>query len=167
LAKTLTLIGQNKIILEKNLSMDEFTIKGETDFIKVTFEEIYGFPENICHWGGYEVRSTLEIKSGNFKVKSTFWTSTGELFNFFQGLKECNTKLSGTATYNSYEGNLNIKASYNNIGHVNISGSFSEQNQFQNNLKFEFLSDQSFIKYSVDQLALIASKYGGIMGIKK
>jgi hypothetical protein len=157
--------GQNWV--RKKISMDEFIIKGEADFIKITFDEIYGFPDKTCHWGGYEVRSTLEVKSGNFKVKSTLWTSTGELFNFFQGLKECNTKLSGTVIYNSYEGNLNIKASYDNLGHVNISGSFSEQNQFDNNLEFEFVSDQSFIKYSVDELELIVSKYGGMTGIKK
>ena len=96
-----------------------------------------------------------------------FLGSEGELFNFFQGLKECNAKLSGTVIYNSYEGNLTINASYDNLGHVNISGSFSEQNQFDNNLEFEFLSDQSFIKYSVDELELIASKYGGMTGIKK
>ncbi len=147
--------------------MDTFTIKGEADYVKITFDEVYGFPNTTSPWGGYDTRSTLEIKSGNFSVKSTLWTSTGEIFEFFQQLKDCNNKLAGTATYNSYEGNLHISASYDNLGHVNISGNFSEQNQFDNELQFEFHTDQSFIKYTIEELEFVANKYGDMQGIKK
>jgi hypothetical protein len=147
--------------------METFTIKNEGDFVKITFDEVFGFPNTTSHWGGYDTKSTLEIKSGNFKVKSTLWTSTGEIFSFFQKLKDCNTQLAGTAYYSSCEDNLNISASYDNLGHVKISGRYSEQNQFDNELQFEFITDQSFIKYTIDELELVANKYGDNQGVEK
>ena len=56
--------------------MDSFTIKGENGFIKITIDEVFEFPDRTCHWGGYDVKATAEIKSGNFYVKSSFYTST-------------------------------------------------------------------------------------------
>jgi len=147
--------------------MDTFAIKGQAGFIKITFDEVYGFPDSTCYWGGYDSKAALEISSINVQVKSTFFTSTGEIFEFFQKLKECNSKLTGTATYNSYEHDLSIAASYDELGHVNIVGKFKEQHEFDYELKFEFTSDQSFIKYTVDELELIVDKYGDMKGVKK
>ena len=59
-------------------------------------------------------------------MKSTLYTSTGEIFEFFQQLKNCNDKLRGTANFRSYEENLEFNAHYDNTGHVNIDGNFSE-----------------------------------------
>jgi len=147
--------------------MDSFTIKGGADFITMTFEEVFGFPNETCHWGGYDLRTTLEIKSRGFYLKSTLYTSTGEIFEFFQQLKNCNDKLTGTAYFKSYEGNLEINAHYDNAGHVNVEGKFSEQNEFGNKLQFEFNSDQTFIRYTIDELQIIADKYGDMKGIKQ
>jgi hypothetical protein len=147
--------------------VESFTIKGESDFLTLTFTEVFGFPETTCHWGGYDLRTMIEIKSRDFYVKSVLYTSTGEIYQFFQQLKSNNEKLSGTAKFISYEGNLDFTAVYDNLGHVNIKGRFSEQNQFDNELKFEFTSDQTFIRSTVDELSLIADKYGDMKGIKK
>lgn len=106
--------------------MESFTIKGESDFLTLTFTEVFGFPETTCHWGGYYLRTMIEIKSRGFYVKSVLYTSTGEIYQFFQQLKSNNEKLSGTAKFISYEGNLDFTAVYDNFGHVNIKGRFSE-----------------------------------------
>lgn len=147
--------------------MEGFTINSETAFITVNFEEVYGFPYKTCHWGGYEVRTTLEIKSGNFIVKSTFWTSTGEIFEFFQLLKKCNNELKGSAVYRSYEDNLKIFATYDDLGHVNIKGNYFEHSQFDNRLYFHFVTDQTFIRKTVEELEIITNKYGDMKGIKR
>ena len=147
--------------------MESFTIKGEFDFITLTFEEVFSFPETTCHWGGYDVRAILEIQSGDFHVKSNLYTSTGEIFEFSQQLKSCNEKLKGTSKYISYEGNLELIAEYDNAGHVNVKGEFSAQNQFGNKLTFEFSSDQTFISIALKDLEAIAEKYGDKNGIKK
>ncbi|MFN8361262.1 MAG: hypothetical protein U0264_15225 [Candidatus Kapaibacterium sp.] len=147
--------------------MESFTIKGESNFITLTFIEVFGFPETTCHWGGYDLRSEIEIKSSGFYVKSVLFTSTGEIYQFFQLLKSSNEKLRGAATFVSYEGNLDFIVEYDNRGHVNIKGSFSEQNLFENELKFEFISDQTYIHSSLKELSLLADKYGDMKGIIK
>jgi hypothetical protein len=147
--------------------MEGFIVKGEGDLIEFIFEEVYRFPETTCHWGGYEVRSILKIKSGNFIVKSILFTSTGEIHEFFLALKKCNEELKGVAYYRSYENNLDVQATYDNLGHVNIKGAFSENNQFGNKLIFEFNTDQTFINETLRDLSLLENKYGGMKGIKK
>jgi len=146
--------------------MDTFTLKQETDFITITFDEVYGFPNTTCNWGGYDVHARIEIKSGDFCANSKFYTSTGEIFDFFQQLKECNSKLTGTAIYNSYEHNLKLTASYDKLGHIDIKGIFSDNNQ-NNNLQFTMSTDQTFIQSTIKELELIVGKYGDMKGIKK
>jgi hypothetical protein len=76
--------------------LESFTIKGvAADFLTLTFTEVFGFPETTCHWGGYDLRAMIEIKSGNFYVKSVLYSSTGEIYQFFQQLKSCNENLTG------------------------------------------------------------------------
>lgn len=147
--------------------MEKITLQGEENYLNITFEEVYGFPKSTCSWGGYEVRSTLKIKSGNFQVASTLWTSTGELNDFFQQLKECNRNLKGIAKYKSYEGNLKLSVTYDTItGHVNIIGEFSEQNMLNNNLRFHIISDQTFITKTIQDFEPISEKYGDMFGVK-
>ena len=144
--------------------MNSFTIKGEADFVRINLEEVFGFPDETSHWGGYDVNASIEIKSGNFQVRSTFYTSTGELFEFYERIKKCNEVLKGFVLYENYEKNLSMKASYDDLGHLEISGTFSENDNFRNKLNFEFNSDQSFIRYTIEELELIATQYGGMNG---
>lgn len=146
--------------------MEEFKIQGEDSYIALCFKEVYGFPETTCHWGGYDVRANLEIKSGGFGVKTTMYTSTGEIFQFFQELLQCNDQLKGTFYYRNYEGNLDFKGEFDNTGHVTISGTFREYNEFNNLLKFEFMTDQSYLSHAIQELRHITSKYGGMEGLK-
>lgn len=147
--------------------MEKFTISGGSDFIEVTLEKVFGFPDTTCFWGGYDVQARIEIKSGNFGVKSGLWISTGELHDFFQQLNHSYLILTGDVSLNSYEGNLNLIAAFDGLGHVNITGSFSEQNEFANDLKFEFVSDQTFIRSTLCELEQIVLKYGDAKGINR
>ena len=143
-----------------------FTIQGESgNFIRINFREVYGFPETTSVWGGYDLRSALEIKSSGFQVNAQLFTSTGELFLFYQQLQQCNNLLTGSAVYSSYEHDLAFAAQYDNMGHVNISGRFVEHREGDNELKFEFLTDQSFIQGTLSQLNGLVKKYGNMQGI--
>ncbi len=147
---------------------ESFTIKGdESDHLTLTFTEVYDFPDKTCSWGGYDARAELKLKSGNFQVKSSFYTTTGEVFSFYQQLKECNNKMAGSAVYDSYETNLKFTASYDTLGHVTIHGEYSENMSSNNQLDFSFGTDQSFIKYTLDELELFVAKYGDLKGVKK
>jgi hypothetical protein len=148
--------------------MEQFTVHGENgSHITISFEEVYGFPESTCHWGGYDVRTGIKIKSGNFQVDSNLWTSTGEIHGLYESLKSCNADLKGTVTYISYEGNLELKIDYDNMGHAGVSGRFSEQSQLENELRFEFNSDQTYLNSTINELRVIVDKYGDMKGIKK
>ncbi|WP_210489403.1 WapI family immunity protein [Rufibacter aurantiacus] len=133
--------------------MEEFSIVGENgNYLKVTFQEVYGFPESTCHWGGYEVRAAVEIKSGSFTAHSIFWTSTGELYEFFKRLKACNEEVEGNVDFANYEDNLRLTANYNNLGQVNIKGNFYALSDLKNELLFEFNSDQSYLNATIREL---------------
>lgn len=148
--------------------MEKFSIKGENgNYIKFSFQEVYGFPETTSHWGGYEVRANLEIKSGNFSVNSTLWVSTGEIYNFFKSLEDSNKNLNGKIKFENYERNLEFTVAYTELGHTILEGIYSELGQFENELKFEFSSDQSYLTGTIEELKLITMKYGDTRGIMK
>jgi hypothetical protein len=147
--------------------LESFTIKGNSDFITLKYEEVFGFPETTCHWGGYDAHVILEIQSGGFYVKSKLYTSTGELFEFFQKLKICNEKLNGSCKFITYEKDLEFVAEYDNLGHVIIKGEYSERSEFNNKLIFEFFTDQTFINVTLKELEIIIDKYGNMQGSRK
>jgi hypothetical protein len=146
--------------------MEEFIIQGGPNFLKITIEEIYGFPKETCSWGGYDTRSTAEISSYNFKAKSNVYLSTGELFEFYKKLMAANRILAGDIHFVNYEGNLHFNIKYNVNGHVSINGKFSAQSVFENTLNFEFESDQTYMQSTVTQLQSITEKYGDMKGAR-
>jgi hypothetical protein len=146
--------------------MEQFSINGDVGFIKVTFLEVYNFPESTCYWGGYDLKAGITIKAGNFSVESELYTSTGELHDLFQSLKQCNRDLRGTIAFKNYENNFEMTIKYDELGHINVSGRFRELSEYDNELKFDFMSDQTFIARTLFDLAAIADKYGDMKGIK-
>ena len=146
--------------------MNEFTISGEGDLIKFTFEEVYGFPDSTSFKGGYDVLAKVEIRSGNFQVTSLLYTSTGEIYQLYRHFKNCSQNLFGKAYFKTHEGNLNFFVEYDNIGHVLVKGTFSGQSGRENEFKFEFISDQSFIQSAIKELELIVGEYGDMTGKK-
>jgi hypothetical protein len=146
--------------------MERFSITGGGDIIEIDFLEVFNFPESICYYGGYDVKANIKINVGSFLVESALYTSTGELYDFFQSLTRCNEELRGTAIFQNYENNLQMAIQYDELGHVRITGSFLELEGSNNELKFEIYSDQTFIAKTLVQLAIIANKYGDRTGIK-
>ena len=146
--------------------MNEFAINSNHQFIKFTFQEVYGFPEKTCFKGGYAVRALVEIKSANFQVQSVLFTSTGELYQFYLQLKKCNQDMLGKACYITYEENLRFYVEYAGFGHTIIKGIFTGQSNGENEFKFEFHSDQSFVAIAIQELESIFRDYGSMKGLK-
>ena len=147
--------------------MEEFELKGGDDFLKISFEEIYGFPDETSPLGGFDTKSILEIKSDGFGVQSTLWGTTSNIFEFYTQLAICNEVLAGSAHYHSYEGNLKFQVDYDNNGHVLVNGTFSKQSELANELIFEIISDQTYMQSSLKQLKVICDKYGDKSGVKR
>lgn len=153
----------------KIISMEEFIIQNEVDFIRVVIEKAYDYPENTCHWGGYDTESKIEIRSGSFSVSRDIYISTGEVFEFYVQLLTANERLAGSINFENYESDLKFNIAYDNMGHVLVTGSFSGrgEREYYNSLKFGFQSDQTFIQKTLSQLKMIVEKYGDQKGVKR
>ncbi|MDG5493228.1 hypothetical protein [Psychroserpens sp. SPM9] len=146
--------------------MEKIEIKGNNGIIIILIEGVYGYPNETCFKGGYECKLAIEIEIGSYYVKSGFHSSTGELFKFYNKLKNCHTELNGIAEFDSYESNLELTVKYE-FGKVGIWGKYQEILANDNKLEFDFHSDQSYLKKSLDQMELIFNKYGGMNGVNK
>ena len=148
--------------------MDEFVLAGDNNnYLKIKINEIFGFPNETCHFGGYDTKSQIEIKTDGFSVLAQFYISTGEIFEFYKHLSAANYSLTGIVYFRSYEGNLDSQIKYDDTGHISVTGTFSKQNWFGNLLKFDFKSDQTYVHHTLNQLKIITDKYGDMKGIKK
>ncbi|MFF2157180.1 hypothetical protein ACFVVQ_17970 [Paenibacillus chitinolyticus] len=147
------------------IKVHEFVVRGkEGGFVKIIIEEVYGFPKMTSHFGGYDAKGTVEIKSGNYYVKGELWFTTGEAFQFYSQLLRCWTDLDGVATFTNYETNLNLEVKFNNRGQCIIEGYYKEFAHEDNELKFEIESNQSFFVETLDGLKQIVNHYGELKG---
>lgn len=148
--------------------MNEFVIRGKQGcFIKITLDEVFGFPNMTSHAGGYDTRGTVEIKSGNFYVKGQLWFSTGETYEFYNQLVRCWKNLDGVATFCNSEADLKIEVKFNNRGQVEIEGYFKEYAPRDNELRFKIESNQSFFVETLDGLKEIVNCYGDQEGTRR
>ncbi|MET4105972.1 hypothetical protein [Hymenobacter sp. UYP22] len=145
--------------------MEEFTISGRDSCLTIRLVEVYGFPDNTSHWGGYDTRAAIHVKVGGFSVDSTLWTSTGELFELYQQFRICNESVKGTVRFESYEHQLNFTAHYTPAGQILIEGVFSEFSDSNNELTFHMHTDQSYIQSTLAEMQKIVQKYGGMEGV--
>lgn len=146
--------------------MECFEIKGDNGLIRIEIDKVFGFPNQTSHFSGYECQADIEIKIPSYHVKGDFYISTGEIFRFYEELNRSQKEIKGEAKYLT-EGNLELKVKFDDSGHAEINGRFQQSMGTENVLHFEINSDQSFLKYTVDELEVIVNKYGDNKGIKK
>ncbi len=146
--------------------MNEFVVRGNQGFIRFELIEVFGFPKDTSHNGGYDAKAIVEIKSGKYYVQGDLWFITGEVVEFYDQLKRCNSELKGEATFWSSEANLKIDIKFNNLGQIIIQGYFKEQSGKDNELQFEMDSDQSFIPSTLEELKEFVSYYGDMKGVR-
>lgn len=144
--------------------MDSFSIRGFGGFLEIEIEEVFGFPNETSHYGGYETKSKIKVESNGFSVDSELWLSTGEVFSLYASLKAAHEKLAGSAKFDSSEGNLSFTVNYELAGRVSIQGEFRDNNLEANLLKFEIPSDQSYLNRSLVELTQFVRKYGNNSG---
>ncbi len=146
--------------------MNEFVVRSNQGFIRIKLIEVFGFPKDTSHYGGYDAKGIVEIKSGNYYVEGEMWFATGEAFDFYNQLKRCYSELKGEAIFWSSEANLKIDVKFNSLGKIIIQGYFKEQLGKGNELQFEIESDQSFIPSTLEELKEFVSYYGDNKGVQ-
>ena len=146
---------------------DKFIIRAEGGHFLLQILEVFGFPKETCHWGGYDTKSYVEIVTPNYAGKGELYISTGEVFTFYSELKEAFKTLIGSAKLTSYEGNLNVIVSFDGLGHAEIEGSFQIYLHETSQLHFELHTDQTYLQQSINDLEKIIGKYGDNSGITR
>ena len=146
--------------------MNEFVLRSNQEFIRIELIEVFGFPKDTSHYGGYDANGIVEIKSGNYYVEGEMWFATGEVFDFYNQLKRCYSELKGEAIFWSSEANLKIGIKFNSLGKIIIQGYFKEQLGKGNELQFEIESDQSLIPSTLEELKKFVSYYGDNKGVQ-
>jgi len=130
--------------------MEGFDIKGDNGFIEFRLKSLLGpayesdFPEQ------YDCLMKINLKISNYGVKGEFYTSTSEIRRFYTDLQVCHNKVSGEARYLTLDENIELCVKYKKKGHCEVKGRFIQDFMIDNRLTFEIVSDQSFMKYTVD-----------------
>ncbi len=145
--------------------MEKFELRGQDGYIKMWIQQVFGFPNKTSYLGGYECIVGIEINIGNYNVKSEFFSTTVELFNFRNKFKTCHDELNGIAEFKSYEDNLELTVKYS-LGKVLIWGKFQENMSVDTILEYDFSTDQSYLQSTVSELNQIVEKYGGMKGVR-
>ncbi|WP_017413913.1 WapI family immunity protein [Clostridium tunisiense] len=138
--------------------MEEIVIGGYNSFIKFNIEEVYGFPNQTSYLGGYDAKGSVEVKSGDFYAKIEIWLTTKDFAMLYEQLNRCYQDISGEVKFISCECEVEFSLVFDNKGHISIKGMVSER-MSENELKFDFGSDQSFMFQCLDQLKRFIKKY--------
>lgn len=153
--------------MELELPMMAFTLNGYGEYICLTIEEVFGFPETTSYGGGYSARGNLKIVAGCYQADSQHYFTTGELYTFCNSLIDCYNKLDGTAELPNTECELTLSVTFNKkFGKVSIEGSFRERPDRSTELKFEIVSDQSNILPAINSLKKVVNVFGDMKGIR-
>jgi hypothetical protein len=147
--------------------MDEFKISAGADWVRISFDEVYGFPNLTSNFGGYDVRGVVTIRCGAYHVRGALWFSTGEVWEFYSALKKAYDDLAGEARFGSSEGNLNFTIRFTPRGHWTLEGNYQAEHHNPTKLFFELEGDQSYLNETLKQLADIVATYGDNRGIQR
>lgn len=143
-----------------NLPLLAFCLNGYEGHIKLTIDEVYGFPDETSYSGGYGAKGSIEIVAGAYRVNSQHHFTTGELHMFKESLVKCYETLSGIAVLDNAERELEMSISFSTSGKIVITGSFQERPDLGNKLEFEINSDQTFIQSVIQELTAVQRIFG-------
>jgi len=148
--------------------MQKFGLKGDNGFVVIEIIEVYGFPDDTTHLGGYDCRCSINLENEGFKVNDEFYSSTGQMYELMLSLKKLYKDLSGKIIFsNTYEDNLMLEISMDSsYGRISIKGEYFRLSENEISMNFEINSDQSYIPSTINELESIYEIYGGLTGIK-
>ncbi|MFK2877180.1 WapI family immunity protein [Rhodanobacter hydrolyticus] len=125
--------------------------------------EINVFGYGCAASGNYHDVNWLSVETficcGGFhgKFPATFFT--GDLQSFHSQLASLYQILTGTAKFETLEGQLKLEATGDGLGHIKISGEALDQAGIGNKLIFEIGIDQTQLQTSVQSLAAATSAF--------
>ncbi|NTS44001.1 hypothetical protein HRG84_24190 [Flavisolibacter sp. BT320] len=149
----------------QKMQEETFSIRSEVNLVSFRIDTVHGFPDETFYMGGYDSACSVEILSHNFSAKGYVYISTAQFYELYEQLKRSYQSLSGTAKVGSYENDFSAELIFDGLGHISVQGFYS--NEYGNELKFSFETDQTYIKQLISDLANIVDKYGDNYGKKQ
>jgi hypothetical protein len=122
---------------------------------------VFGYERAVsgdCHddnWLSVEVSVSCGAFSGKFPAAFL----TGELESFQTQLISLYQTITGSARLETMEEQLQLEATGDGLGHINISGKAQDQTGIGNKLFFKFCIDQSQLQASVQSLVAATSAF--------
>ncbi|MGE5674823.1 MAG: TetR/AcrR family transcriptional regulator [Mycobacterium leprae] len=140
-------------IKEGWLTMDQFTLAGETGRISLSFEYVQAGAD------GCDCRGTVSIGAWGLQAQGKVWFTTADVAAFRAQLDACYQALDGAATFTTHEEHLKLEVLFGRRGQVEIRGTFHEPANEGNELKFRIQTDQSYIAQSLEQLTDLVQRH--------
>ena len=109
-------------------------------------------PDCDDYWDGNWLRATVDVRAGCFRGSVDGDIRAEELVAFCGQLAKLHQSLQGVAEYDTLEDWLQIRATGDGLGHIEIRCVVLDQPGIGNKLEFTLASDQTFMKQTIYQL---------------
>ena len=148
------------------LPMLAFRFESISDFIELTIDEVFGYPNETSYGGGYGAKGRLTVNAAEYAVNEAIhYYTTGELYRFMLQLEQCYKSLTGTAILENTERELELECRFHKMGHISFVGSFQGNQSISNILTFEMRSDQTQLPGVIASLKKVFKVFGDNQGI--
>jgi hypothetical protein len=132
--------------------MWEVVIRGDgSDFLAITLLGRSHW-ETTDYWDGNWVRAAVVVQAGGFRGSVAGEVRTDELAQFYDQLRRLQQSLEGTATFETMEGWLSIRASGDGMGHMEFRCSVRDEPGIGNTLECTLATDQTCTRTTLAEL---------------
>lgn len=135
-----------------------FELGQSGDFIRLELMNL-NYPNAELDWDRNWIKSKVIVKAGGFSGEFECDLMTTDFERFKQDLSKLYIKLDETASFNTMEGQVEIKIKGDGIGHFDADCSVMDEAGMGNKLDFAINFDQTIIPEMVRQLNDITKTY--------
>lgn len=136
----------------------KFQISGDDAKIEIAVNS-RSHPQSSDYWDGNWIASTIKIEIPGYKAQFNADLRTDELRDFVNELKEMDKKLKGKANLVNLDGYLELEAELDIRGRISWIAETCYPAGMGAVLKFDFYSDQSYLKGIINEIEAILSVF--------
>ena len=135
-----------------------FELKDGEDFIRIELINL-NYPHAEIGWDRNSICSKVNVKAGGFSGQLNCDLMTTDFEKFKRELSKLYEELTGTASFDTIEKQVDIKIQGDGIGHFEADCSVMDSVGFGNKLEFKIDFDQTLIPELIKQLNHITKTY--------
>jgi hypothetical protein len=143
-----------------------FEIKDTGDYIRIELLKL-SYPDSAFDFDRNCIKSIVTVKAGGFNGHFDCELMTTDFVSLNTGLSKLYDKLSGVASFNTIEGQVEMKITGDGIGHFTADCSVMDNEGIGNTLEFEITFDQTLIPEMLNQLENILKDFPVTGDLKK